>query len=102
MSQWDNRISGVSYGFDSNKNSLRYIGQACQKPDETYAGQPYLWDNAGASCGSQFTFHPNGQVERITWKDSGWDITEVVYGESGDLGFELRYAGNNVFLKTAI
>lgn len=99
MSQWDNRISGVSYGFDSNKNSLRYIGQACQKPDETYAGQPYLWDNAGASCGSQFTFHPNGQVERITWKDSGWDITEVVYGKSGDLGFELRYAGNNVFFK---
>ncbi|MGL5841652.1 MAG: hypothetical protein ACRCYK_07610 [Aeromonas hydrophila] len=101
MSQWNNRISGVSYGFDNNKNSLSYIDQACQKPDETYAGQPYLSDNGGARCGSQFTFHPNGQVERITWKDSGWDITEVVYGKNGDLGFELRYAGNNVFIKNS-
>lgn len=98
LPMWDNRITGVNYGFDSNSNHLRSIGQACQKPDETYAGQPYRWNNASASCGSQIYFHPNGQLNRITWKDSDREITEVGYGEEGDLVVEQRYAGNNVFI----
>ena len=97
LPQWDNRVSGVSYGFDSSTDSLRAIEQACQKPDETYAGRPYRWSNAGANCGSQFYFHPNGRLKRITWKDSNWDISEIGYGADGALASEQRYAGSNVF-----
>ncbi|WMY75600.1 hypothetical protein RHD99_06540 [Buttiauxella selenatireducens] len=97
LPQWDNRVTGVSYGFDSSTDSLRAIEQACQKPDETYAGRPYRWSNAGAACGSQFYFHPNGRLKRITWKDSNWDINEISYGADGALASEQRYAGSNVF-----
>lgn len=97
LPQWDNRVTGVSYGFDSSTDSLRAIEQACQKPDETYAGRPYRWSNAGATCGSQFYFHPNGRLKRITWKDSNWDINEIGYGADGALASEQRYAGDNVF-----
>jgi len=100
LPMWDNRATGANYSFDSDSNSLRSIGQACQKPDETYADQPYRWSNAGARCGSQIDFYPNGQLSRITWTDSDWDITEVGYGEDGDLVAEQRYAGNKVFVNS--
>ncbi|MGL4270620.1 MAG: toxin-antitoxin system YwqK family antitoxin, partial [Plesiomonas sp.] len=85
--------------------SLSALEQGCRQrsaaaePDSTF-GLPATWRNANARCGSQYRFHPDGQLSRMRYVSAGDVLHEVLYHPQGRwLSLLLPQANGENFLQ---